>query len=1068
MERLCQLQDELFYSEHEMPLMEWEYMPPICAGPIGGFVGLKNGGATGYMNCVLQMLFMISSLQDGIVKVKGLWKEDEEEEPSFFEEGSQRLKEKVVNDYERAENGGNSADMKAYRLGVVKQIQCIFERMGDRPVNVQEQQDAMEFFNGVVDCIDEGLKTIGHEVIVSKVLGGSFADQKICKGCPHRYASEEEFISLAVDIRYHGHLLESLEQNIEPYTVDGLAKIEGERIGVSSDDESDDEREKTINQCTKYSLAGVVIHNGNASGGQMGEDEAKWYKFQDGEVSEAKLEDDEELKAQCFGGEVVGEKYDHVTKSRDKGTYRRQKRWWNAYLLFNERVDSPSTKAVSNDVGKLPVLPGAIERRIAKENLEFMHLKALFSIENFRFMRSVDSVAPLTVDVEPMKETQEKLVMLVLKLLTNFLLSYGLRAKKAIRGLAGEWVNSLLSLLKCSKNMRFWFATSALFCHPQRFVEYLLECPNQGVRTAFSRFLAYLAHFSHNDGPYVNHSPVYGPASSDIIGSPTSRETLSDCIVEAVLNLLNKEVGEHERHISKYFFFFLTYCSFSDAELSQLLKMRVPALFIALALGEGPALIGYRQHATDLSRLYSVVSVATQPIIIVDEICYFELQEAKPAPNPLYELSQPEGMHPEIVEALFENQKYLKKVISENAAAEDTLQLFKFLCWENPTMSRMVLTELLYQDLLYCILMLDDSWQHARLLNCVRRFQENQLDGILDIIRRSTNNQPKRSYQCIKMLVNLFTTSRVANELLKDESMYRPFKALVDWLGDKLDKRPYGHSYSHNNSCPPAQSNESSQGYFLERSNSASQILTKAYDLLPEDEQDEAKPIVDDDVPESESPTGALEGTVPEMSQYHNSQSLGGKLSGADHVEFSRPTRTTSIDDLDQIHNTPGDSPRTVRFDERIGEPGTSGDSNDKNYVERPNNAAQTLLKAYDLLSEDIEKTVEKEKSSSAESESSSEIIRSLQRQIEEERATARLNESNFTKKFHSYEQLIRDLKEEKSRLLLEHKEKMDQFQKASRSLRARSARAESDLTSSEKLKMYSCQGLFAFLENSI
>ena len=90
---------------------------------------------------------MISSLQDGIVKVKGLWKEDEEEEPSFFEEGSQvsskrsesrkrlisfrafqRLKEKVVNDYERAENGGNSADMKAYRLGVVKQIQCIFER----------------------------------------------------------------------------------------------------------------------------------------------------------------------------------------------------------------------------------------------------------------------------------------------------------------------------------------------------------------------------------------------------------------------------------------------------------------------------------------------------------------------------------------------------------------------------------------------------------------------------------------------------------------------------------------------------------------------------------------------------------------------------------------------------------------------------------------------------------------------------------------------------------------------------------------------------------------------------
>lgn len=59
-------------------------------------------------------------------------------------------------------------------------------RMQDRPVNVREQQDAMEFFNGIVDGVDEGLKTMEHEQIVVKVMGGVFADQKICKGCPHR------------------------------------------------------------------------------------------------------------------------------------------------------------------------------------------------------------------------------------------------------------------------------------------------------------------------------------------------------------------------------------------------------------------------------------------------------------------------------------------------------------------------------------------------------------------------------------------------------------------------------------------------------------------------------------------------------------------------------------------------------------------------------------------------------------------------------------------------------------------------------------------------------------------
>lgn len=53
---------------------------------------------------------------------------------------------------------------------------------------MREQHDAFEFFNTLVDSIDEGLKSFGMKQVVSGVLGGSFADQKICKGCPHRSA----------------------------------------------------------------------------------------------------------------------------------------------------------------------------------------------------------------------------------------------------------------------------------------------------------------------------------------------------------------------------------------------------------------------------------------------------------------------------------------------------------------------------------------------------------------------------------------------------------------------------------------------------------------------------------------------------------------------------------------------------------------------------------------------------------------------------------------------------------------------------------------------------------------
>jgi ubiquitin carboxyl-terminal hydrolase 9/24 len=34
---------------------------------------------------------------------------------------------------------------------------------------------------------------------------------------------------------------------------------------------------------------------------------SKWYKFDDGEVSECKMEDEEEMKTQCFGGDYMGE-----------------------------------------------------------------------------------------------------------------------------------------------------------------------------------------------------------------------------------------------------------------------------------------------------------------------------------------------------------------------------------------------------------------------------------------------------------------------------------------------------------------------------------------------------------------------------------------------------------------------------------------------------------------------------------------------------------------------------------------------------------------------------------------
>lgn len=54
-------------------------------------------------------------------------------------------------------------------------------------MNLREQQDAVEFFMSLIESLDEALKALSQDQIMSKTLGGSYSDQKICQGCPHRY-----------------------------------------------------------------------------------------------------------------------------------------------------------------------------------------------------------------------------------------------------------------------------------------------------------------------------------------------------------------------------------------------------------------------------------------------------------------------------------------------------------------------------------------------------------------------------------------------------------------------------------------------------------------------------------------------------------------------------------------------------------------------------------------------------------------------------------------------------------------------------------------------------------------
>ena len=68
---LCKLSFYVWFPERDEPLVEWDYLPPVGPRPPKGFVGLKNAGATCYMNSVLQQLYMVESIRVGILASEG-------------------------------------------------------------------------------------------------------------------------------------------------------------------------------------------------------------------------------------------------------------------------------------------------------------------------------------------------------------------------------------------------------------------------------------------------------------------------------------------------------------------------------------------------------------------------------------------------------------------------------------------------------------------------------------------------------------------------------------------------------------------------------------------------------------------------------------------------------------------------------------------------------------------------------------------------------------------------------------------------------------------------------------
>lgn len=204
-------------------------------------------------------------------------------------------------------------------------------------------------------------------------------------------------------IKFNDYFEFPRELDMEPYTVAGVAKL-GDNMSTDSQlTKKNEQYENETVRSTKYRLVGVLVHSGQASGGhyysyiiQRNKDKQKehWYKFDDGDVTECKMDDDEEMKSQCFGGDYMGEIPDYMMK---RMSYRRQKRWWNAYILFYERMDTISEDTeMIRYISRLTItrphqimMSPVIEKNVRKQNVQFMHNQMQYSLEYFQFVKKL-------------------------------------------------------------------------------------------------------------------------------------------------------------------------------------------------------------------------------------------------------------------------------------------------------------------------------------------------------------------------------------------------------------------------------------------------------------------------------------------------------------------------------------------------------------------------------------------------------------------------------------------------------------------------------------------------------
>lgn len=804
--------------------MEFDSLPLIIPRKSQGLSGLKNPCATCYMNSVLQQLYMQPHVRHGLLSVATT--EEAEKTDSVLYQVQSSFAHMLMG---LAQHYAPEGFWKSYR------------HYGE-PVSVREQQDAREFFDNLVDQLDGHLARRGYPRLLSAVFGGVITDvKKIKSGCDHVYERDEIFITLSLDIRNQTNLRCSLDQLIsaellEEYNCDkcsekrqcikrGLFKtLPNVLVFQLKRFDYDWERQMPIKfndlfefpatldmapytldfardgsgPPQMYRLSGVLVHSGQASGGHYysfvrAPTGQGWLKFDDTEVSEVSVVDE---RGEWFGGEYTQNVWDAQLKMT---VPKRRERWWNAYMLFYERVEPQPLKLECEQALDLTASnpPEDVVHTVDQHNLEFRHHQELYCTEYFKF--TLDLCSASTTYGCPVSGNDCPIGVCTMMAM-RFLPQFAMRADRSLRPPFTEWLDLLSKAMgRCSHSREI---VARLCLSQSAFRIFLLECPTPEVRQFFEQLTLKLI------------------AETVTQDRPEMQTQHANAICTNVLHSMHKDLYGNIKH-SLHFFRF---CNALIQQFPSIGTVLLANHFLKVTLETVFAAIQSKS-------LYETAAFNSLLLCVVlrTDWRFAELggQNDVSLPHPPNPFSIGPSLYQSQDACIMAQSEYFSNVVLMSPLAPETVQAMLCLCWSSEFFSKKFIGEIIplfyrnghmhhpvYYGLLLRIVELQDMPQMQE-LRWKWLFSAQANYSLVPVMQQHRRKKPKRCYLALKFLLHCFRTFPLAREILLAQETVQQWCSFLPWLQVTLQRLP----------ASVAHSNETVATVHLERSPSAMSLL---------------------------------------------------------------------------------------------------------------------------------------------------------------------------------------------------------------------------------------------------